>query len=35
MKTPAPRTLACKIPAHHLLLTARIRDSPALPEGHP
>jgi len=30
MKTRAPRTLACKIPAHHLLLTGRIRDLPVL-----
>jgi len=30
MKTPAPRTLTCKIPAHHLLLTGHTRDLPAL-----
>jgi hypothetical protein len=30
MKTPASRTLTCKIPAHDPLLTGRIRGLPAL-----
>jgi len=30
MKTRAPRTLTCKIPAHGLLLTGRIRSLAAL-----
>jgi hypothetical protein len=30
MNTRAPRTLACKIPAHDLMLTGPIRGLPAL-----